>query len=256
MNCKQMHTFFLYDALEVLLLYPLIFLQPDLVQLHEIWSLTRNAFRAEGKHVRFSLSSSVSPFLHIHLQLCSVPCWKHYWMSCVSKARRFFFWWRPNHGTKVLAAHFETIPAGTFLFLLHELMAACSEEQKQWVAVLSPPIRGSWYCTAHTLFAVCGAATFPRSQILPIGSLRGKTVDEGKQTWKTRLQMAFSCSNCSLVPQLYPLSSECLEILLWNSDHFGESVHLTEQYLWEGEEPEGRECYVFVILTRSGSTQL
>lgn len=50
---------------------------------------------------------------------------------------------------------------------------------------------------------------------------------------------------------MYPLSSECLEILHWNDEQFGESVHLTEQYLWQGEEPEGRGCYVFVILTGS-----
>lgn len=47
--------------------------------------------------------------------------------------------------------HFGTFPAGTFLFLLHELRAACSEEQEQWAAVPSPPLRGSWFCTAHTL---------------------------------------------------------------------------------------------------------
>lgn len=40
----------------------------------------------------FSLSSL--QFLlsyHTHLQLCSVPYWKHYCMPCVSKARPFFF---------------------------------------------------------------------------------------------------------------------------------------------------------------------
>lgn len=106
----------------------------------------------------------------------------------------------------------------------------------------------SWFCTAHTQFAVCkawgGAATFPRSQILLIGPLRGKTEGEGKQPWRTHWQMTLNCSNCSPVPQMYPLSSECLEILHWNDEHFGGSVHLTEQYLWQGEETEGRElCF-------------
>lgn len=53
-----------------------------------------------------------------------------------------------------------------------------------------------------------------------------------------------------------PLSSESLEILYWNDELFGESVHLTEQHLWQGEETEGRVCYIFVILTRSGNSKL
>lgn len=136
MNCKQMHTFFLYDALEVLLLYPLIFLQPDLVQLHEIWSLTRNAFRAEGKHVRFSLSSSVSPFLHIHLQLCSVPCWKHYWMSCVSKARHFFFF----GGDQTMAPRF-----WQHTLRLSQQAHSCSCYMNSWLLVLKNRSSG-WLC--------------------------------------------------------------------------------------------------------------
>lgn len=206
----------------------------------------------------FSLSSSQF-LLSYTLFSCTIPYWKHYYMPCVSKARPFFLA-ETEHGTQVLAAYFETIPAGTFLFLLHELMAACSEEQKQGVAVLSPPIRDSWFCTAHTLFAVCkawgGAATFPRSQILLIGTLRGTTAGEGQQTWRTHSQMTLNCSNCSPVPQMYPLSSECLEILHWNDEHFGESVHLTEQYLWQGEEPEGRElCFCSINQIREYPTK-
>lgn len=209
----------------------------------------------------FSLSSSQFLLSYTLIFSCAVFPTENTTVCLVFLRKDLFFWQRQNMAPSFWQhTHFGTFPAGTFLFLLHELRAACSEEQEQWAAVPSPPLRGSWFCTAHTLFAVCkawgGAATFPRSQILLTGTLRGKTVGEGKQTWRTHSQMTFNCSNYSPVLLMYPLSSECLEILHWNDELFGESVHLTEQYLWQGEEPKGRQRYVFVILTKSGNTQL
>lgn len=184
---------------------------------------------------------------------CTIPYWKHYYMPCVSKARTFFFLAETEHGTQVLAAHFETIPAGRFLFLQHELMAPYSEEQKQGVAETpgSAQHTHSLQCAKHEE----GQPPFPGAKSFSLALWGGRqkvkenNLGELIDRWHLTVVTAHLCLRC--IHFLLSVWKFCTE----TTNTLGDlSIWLNSTC--DKERRQREQSYVFIVLTRSGNTQL